>query len=419
MTIQSALGSAKQGSILVTTLIILVVLLALTTVTRKMNNQLMLKQKIKNNAVQAELMMYTGKEYLKQRIWQNVQSQEDLWTPVDYLAYPSQNPSLSFGITAQKVGIWTDYWVQGYYKTGNKINTSAQRYRPVHGYFNWPALTVLSKEATISLAGTATIHGDVALYNGKISKSYRYELMAKPAALHKGKVIDSSTVEIWEKITPNFSRTVNWINQNYAPNTEIVKIEDEGCANQMIVAKQITITGNAVINNCLLLGQKIEMKSSQTAKNSVFIATEQLMIDVPDSKQLEKPTSVVFFLAAKNEKSQMTIKGYPGIATYGAHAPFEQGVAIDITEKAKIQGWVVTNGFTQVLGTVQGAIITQNVRLQKNGTMWEGFLWNASIIQNPKLIHNTPIWTQFPIQFIKQNNLHMPYGIPVNTSRGM
>lgn len=407
--------SNKQGAVLATTLIILFVLLLFSAVAMRINNQMHLRELKRLNETQAELMVYTGKSYLKSRLQKEQEQHQEFWNPLAYSGYPSQNQNLSFKIFSNHTGPWRDYWIEGRFLTGKKVNRQHKSYRLVQNLSKIPALTLLSQSASVSLAGDAKIVGDVAVKSGKVGKSYRYDLMSGPGAEHRGVVIDSTDREFWEYIEPDFSTTSRWVREHMLQLENQVLLNGDTCKNKVLYGTNIRIQGNSVLENCLIMGRDIQILQEKPFVESVLIATHGLSIDVrgePSEKKTQVPT--VFYLEATDEEAMMDLKAYPDVAVFAANSKQENGEErlgyhIQTGQDAKLQGLLITNGLAELRGEIRGSVIAANLRLKKSetnyGTIWQGFLWNASITKDSLIHGQIPAWTQMPID-LTHNAVH-------------
>jgi len=423
---------SKRGAVLATTLIILFVLLLFSAVALRINNQLQLREHQRVNQTQAELMVYTGKSYLISRLQDDLEAGQNFWIPLEYSAHPSQNHNLSFKIFSKQLGPWIDYWIQGRYLTGKKMNQHYKSYRLVQNLGEIPALTLLSPSASVSLAGNAKIIGDVAVKNGNVGKSYRYDLMSGPAAKHQGNILDSTARDLWEKIAPEFAMTSQWVREHLSQLDGQVLMDGDTCKYKMIFGRTIEIRGNSVLENCLVLGENIVIKQEQAFFESVIIGTKDLTVDVDSGNQMpseeldaivqtssstssgEAKIPSVFYLEAKDENAMMTIKAYPDVAVFSVNGEEEQGYHMKTGEDSRLSGLLLTNGQVQLQGEIHGAVIASNLRLQKNeaqhGTTWQGFLWDATITKDSLMLKHIPAWTQMPVYLKYMRTAKTPFG---------
>ena len=152
--------------------------------------------------------------------------------------------------------------------------------------------------------------------------------------------------------------------------------------------QEIQISRNAVLENTLIVAPKIYVQDGFTGSMQI-IATDSVTID--ERVTLSFPSSISVINDSNKEaqtiielKSKSKIEGTI-LSVSKLDSP--RHAAIHIHEEAEVEGMVYTNTRSEIRGTVNGTLITNNLTVRTASSIYDNHLYSGVIDQTERNDH--------------------------------
>lgn len=378
----------KQGFTLPLTIILLLFISFLVFSFYEMVKQERIESHHRLTKLQASLELESGVNYAIYRM----QQESKPWR-IDFLQHFSYKDYIKFSLSQIQ---------DGPYAKLNVFNRDSSQSFHVHTGFipaNRPALTTLAKQTNISLVGNSRIEGGCAIKNGTINYSSNYKMPAGENAFYDTVFIgENQSYFDTVKFYPNLSRGL-FLNK-YANDYCIFDGNDN--IGEKIVCKTVVIQGDSHCENCSIFADRVFIRERSNLQNiniiartislkdrskisGVFFAQDSLEVSLTQ----EQPNPIKLIVQGK-KTSEIQYNGFLNIEELYASDVLlifmgdnwdetMKGISVYISEKANIQGMLISNGFVDFQGKLKGQMVIYNFGFYEDNSLWRGFLRNGQI----------------------------------------
>lgn len=322
--------------------------------------------------------------------------QEEPWRASD-LHYASLDSSVVFSLNSEQEGAF------GLLKVTTPFQRDSAVFRVGYLPGNLPALTLLDPNATVALAGDASITGNVAMRNPQINLSYHYKMPASALAEFWGDTI-GETAPIWDSIAvfPEPSRKFFESMQTYPDKDCIFDARDT--LNGDYFCRNFLMQGDSYCNGCRVFSESMEIRGRAFFKNGFAVAH---LITVSEESQisghimardtlnvvLEEPQTGEMVYAVLGRKTGpveyaglMNVEKFRGKALilylgdeWDSSLP---GISAILGDKTEIEGFVFIHGSLDLKGKVRGSVAASHFAFEDSGILWLGYLKDGQIVSD-------------------------------------
>ncbi len=336
---------------------------------------------------QAELDIESALDYSLVKI----QSSKEPWR-TDSLAYQSTDGNIRFSLSHKQKGAYAllDIFSKDSLEESSVYSGFVQA--------NLPAVTVLSKNATLALAQGSKIKGGIAIPGGQVNYSSHYKMMADKSTSYDT-VFSEKVFTLFDSLQyfPQNTRDqfdsvfkkrlCEFDAKDRIPNDlvckKVIVQGDALCDRCSINAESIKIIGNSIFKKASIKARTAELGENASISGVVFV---QDTLSVNLRKEQELPLKLILQGRKTGPAEYTGTMDIEKLRAKNALIMFVgdnwdetmPNVPVRISDKCNIVGNLVSKGTVNFQGTLKGSAIVWDFGFDEGGTRWRNFLRKAS-----------------------------------------
>jgi len=384
-------GGAKDGVALPLALALILVLGLLAASVFEMLYSERMESLRQARRVQSELSAESGLSYALYRF----ASEDEPWRTSE-LRHFAVDSAVAFRVSSVQDGPFANVISENIGKDSGLVRIVAR----VGSYPDTlPALVLLDPEASLLLAGSAKIEGDVALKKGSIGYSTHYKMPASKDASFAGKAL-TMTDAFWGGISFHSDLTRDEF-QNL-PETDRCVFDGRDTLPSLLECSEVVIRGDAFCRNCEIRSRQLSVSERASLNEvKVFADTASLSGDASISGTIfSRDTLYVDLKKEQTNEIRLFVQGRKtGDASYNGRLEVQRlksefatlaffgdnwdatmpGISVYISEDCNIRGALFVHGVVDIRGKFRGHALIWNFAFEESGTRWNGFFKDGSI----------------------------------------
>ena len=285
--------------------------------------------------------------------------------------------------------------LQVYSGDSSFVSTVRTGFRMLSG----PAVCVLDKKASVSLAKGAVVQGGIAVYSGDVGYSSHYKMSAD-----KNTTVDT----VFSKLDyPCFDSLIFF--PEYSRNQFRLKFDNEYCSfdardeiPKNLNCKMVVIQGNAFCEDCRINADDVEIRGNVSLKNvhivsrkidisekpilgGMFFAQESLSVNL-ENKQREELKLIV----QGKKRENVDYIGALNVVKLNAEKVLilfvgdewddsMENIPVKLSKDVDVSGLLFSMGTVDLQGKIQGQVVSWNFGFVENGLKWKNMIRSALI----------------------------------------